>query len=81
MADKLKVWFDAEADFLEVRLSEVAGYEKETNNDAVMERVDAQGHLIGFSIMGVSQFRKEKPLEAELASTYEPRNHIIGLCT
>ena len=68
MADKLKVWFDAEADFLEVRFSNVAGYEKETNNDAVMERVDAQGHIVGFSIMGVSQFRKEKPLEAELIS-------------
>jgi len=67
MADKLKVWFDAEADFLEVRFSDAAGYEKETNHDAVMERVDAQGHIVGFSIMGVSQFRKEKPLEAELA--------------
>ena len=44
MAEKLKVWFDAEADFLEVRFSDVAGYEKETNHDAVMERVDAQGH-------------------------------------
>ena len=68
MADKLKVWFDAEADFLEVRFSEVAGYERETNNDAVMERVDARGHVIGFSIMGVSQFRKGKPLEADLVS-------------
>ncbi|MCX6935841.1 MAG: DUF2283 domain-containing protein [Verrucomicrobia bacterium] len=68
MADKLKVWFDAESDFLEVRFSDVSGYEKETNNDAVMERVDEQGQVVGFSIMGVSQFRKEKPLEAELAS-------------
>jgi uncharacterized protein YuzE len=68
MADKLKVWFDAEADFLEVRFSEVPGYEKETNNDAVMERVDAEGHVIGFSIMGVSQFKKGKPLEADLVS-------------
>ena len=67
-ADKLRVWFDAEADFLEVRFSDAAGYEKETNHDAVMERVDAQGHVIGFSIMGVSRFRKEKPLEAELLS-------------
>ncbi len=66
--DKLKVWFDAEADFLEVRFSEIAGYEKETNHDAVMERVDAQGHVIGFSIMSVSQFRKGKPLEADLVS-------------
>jgi Zn ribbon nucleic-acid-binding protein len=68
MADKLKVWFDAEADFLEVRFSEAAGYEKETNHDAVMERVDAHDQVIGFSIMGVSQFRKEKPLEADLVS-------------
>lgn len=68
MADKLKVWFDAEADFLEVRFSEAPGYEKETNNDAVMERVDAEGRVIGFSIMGVSQFKKEKPFEADLVS-------------
>jgi uncharacterized protein YuzE len=68
MADKLKVWFDAEADFLEVRFSEASGYEKETNHDAVMERVDAHDKVIGFSIMGVSQFRKEKPLEANLVS-------------
>lgn len=69
MADKLKVWFDAEADFLEVRFSEAAGHMAETNHDAVMERLDEQGHVIGFSIMGVSQFRKEKPLEADLVAS------------
>jgi uncharacterized protein YuzE len=68
MANKLKVWFDPEADFLEVRFSDAAGYEKETNHDAVMERVDAEGHVIGFSIMGVSQFSKDKPLEADFVS-------------
>ena len=68
MAEKLKVWFDPEADFLEVRFSDAAGYEKEPNHDAVMERVDAEGHVIGFSIMGVSQFSKDKPLEADLVS-------------
>ncbi len=66
MADKIKVWFDAEADFLEVRFSEAAGYEKETAHDAVMERVDAQGNVIGFSILGVSRFKKDKPLETDL---------------
>jgi ribosomal protein S11 len=66
MADKIRVWFDAEADFLEVRFSEAAGYEKATQHDAVMERVDAQGRVIGFSVMGVSQFKKDKPLEADL---------------
>jgi uncharacterized protein YuzE len=68
MADNLKVWFDPEADFLEVRFSDAAGYEKDTNHDAVMERVDAEGDVIGFSIMGVSQFSKDKPLEADLVS-------------
>src|SRR6266576_6283122 len=67
MADKVKVWFDAEADYLEVRFSDVAGYMKETKNEALMERVDAQGHIIGFSLMGVSRFKKDKPLEADLA--------------
>jgi uncharacterized protein YuzE len=66
MAHKVKVWFDAEADYLEVRFSDAAGYMKETQHDAVMERVDANGHVIGFSILGVSRFKKDKPLEAEL---------------
>jgi uncharacterized protein YuzE len=68
MADKVKVWFDAEADYLEVRLSDAAGYEKETQHDAVMERVDEQGRVIGFSILEVSRFKKDKPLEADLIS-------------
>ena len=68
MAEKVKVWFDAEADYLEVRFSDAAGYEKETANDAVMERVDQQGRVIGFSILGVSRFKKDKPLEADLIS-------------
>jgi hypothetical protein len=68
MADKIKVWFDAEGDFLEVRFSDAAGYEKETNHDAVMERVDAQGRVIGFSVMGVSKFKKGNPLSAELVA-------------
>ena len=68
MADKVRIWFDAEADYLEVRFSDAAGYEKETKHDAVMERVDAQGHVIGFSVMGVSRFKKDKPLEAYLAA-------------
>ncbi len=66
MAAKIKIWFDAEADFLEVRFSDAAGFERESAHDAVMERVDALGNVIGFSILGVSRFRKERPLEADL---------------
>lgn len=68
MADKVKVWFDREADYLEVQFREAPGYMKETEHDAVMERVGTNGELIGFSILGVSRFTKEKPLEAELTA-------------
>ncbi len=68
MAEKVKVWFDAEADYLEVRFSDAAGYQKETGHDAVLERVDQKGNIIGFSILGVSRFKKDKPLEADLIS-------------
>ncbi len=67
MAQKVKIWFDAEGDFLEVLFSDKAGFMRETDNDAVMERVDEEGNILGFSVMRVSELKKEKPLFAELA--------------
>ncbi|HUU32357.1 MAG TPA: DUF2283 domain-containing protein [Phycisphaerae bacterium] len=67
MAQTIKVWYDAEGDFLEVLFSDKPGYMRETDNDAVMERVDEQGNILGFSIMEVSRIEKQKPLVAELA--------------
>ena len=72
MADKLKIWFDAEADYLEVQFADAAGSMKETAHDAVMERVDADGRVIGFTVTGVSRFNKDKPLVAELLSSNSP---------
>jgi hypothetical protein len=43
MPQQIKVWYDAEGAYLEVLFSDKAGYLKETNNVAVMERVDALG--------------------------------------
>ncbi len=68
MADKVKIWFDAEANFLEVRFSDAVGHMQESKHDAVMERVDAKGRVIGFSVMGVSKFKKSNPLEADLVA-------------
>jgi hypothetical protein len=68
MADKVTVWFDAKADYLEVQFKGAPGHMKETAHHALMERVDADGKVIGFSILGVSRFTKEKPLEAELTA-------------
>ena len=78
MANKVKVWFDAEADFLEVRFSDLAGYEKATSNDALMERIDEQGNVIGFSILGVSRFKKDKPLIADFSVDYNFRLSVFG---
>jgi uncharacterized protein YuzE len=66
MAQQIKVWFDPEGDFLEVLFSDKPGFMKETNNKAVMERVDEQGNVLGFTVMGVSRLTKEKPLIADL---------------
>ncbi|MEB3335846.1 MAG: DUF2283 domain-containing protein [Leptolyngbyaceae bacterium] len=68
MAQRVKIWFDPEADFLEVIFSDTPGYLRETENDAVMERVDVEGNLLGFSILAVSQLATSKPLIAELLS-------------
>lgn len=68
MADKLKLWFDPEGDYLEVTFSDVPGYMRETKSDAVLQRVDKRGRVIGFSVLGVSKFQKGHPLEAELAA-------------
>jgi hypothetical protein len=63
MADKVKLWFDPEGDYLEVTFSDAPGHMRETNSDAVMQRVDEQGRVIGFSVLGVSKFQKDHPLE------------------
>ncbi len=66
MAQKLKVWFDREGDLLEVLFSDEPGFMRETAHDAIMERVDENGNLLGFLILNVSSLSKDKPLEAEL---------------
>jgi hypothetical protein len=68
MADKVKLWFDAEGDYLEVTFSDAPSYMRETKSDAVMQRVDEQGRVMGFSVLGVSKFQKDHPLETELVA-------------
>ena len=64
---KVKVWYDSEGDFLEVMFKHKEGYFRETKSDNVMEKVDMEGNVIGFSIFKVSSL-KEKPLEVDLAN-------------
>lgn len=66
MEKEIKVWYDKEADYLEVLFEKKAGYFKETENDAVMEKVDTKGNVIGFSILKVSALTEKKPLSVSL---------------
>jgi len=66
MADVVKVWYDREGDFLEVLFDTARGYFRETENDAVMEKVDEHGNILGFSILKVSSVSGETPLSVAL---------------
>jgi uncharacterized protein YuzE len=68
MAQCVKVWFDREADFLEVTFADGMGYMRETDHDSVMERVDTDGNVIGFSILNISHLSQDHPLVAQLSS-------------
>jgi uncharacterized protein YuzE len=66
MAERIvKMWFGPEADFLEVVFEQKPGYSHPTENDQVMERVDEDGNVIGFSVLRVSSLKKA-PLEIAL---------------
>lgn len=69
MASKVKIWFDAQGDMLEVLFSDAPGYMRQTDNDAVMERVDDKGNVIGFTVTQVSKLSKDEPLVAELTQS------------
>ena len=66
MGEEVRVWYDKEGDFLEVIFERKTGYFKETENDAVMEKVDEEGNLIGFSILRVSSLKEKEPLSIGL---------------
>ncbi len=66
MAKKIiNLWFDKAGDYLEVSFEKKTGFFRQTKNDAVMEKVDDKGHILGFSIMNVSKLA-QKPLQVSL---------------
>ena len=63
--DRVKVWYDEKGDYLEVLFDQRPGYFRETTNDQVMEKVDTEGNVLGFSILTVSGIGA-KPIEVAL---------------
>ena len=68
MSERVRFWYDPEADYLEVTFRDLAGTFRETSADQVMAKVDSQGHVIGFSILKESALKGE-PLELSLADS------------
>jgi len=63
----VKAWYDAEGDSLEVMFERREGYFRETANDQVLEKIDSEGNVIGFSVLKVSAL-KEHPIDVALGS-------------
>jgi uncharacterized protein YuzE len=66
----VKVWFDREGDFLEVRFANDKGLFREIAED-VFEGVDERGKVIGFAIFNVTRRERESvevPLQLVAAS-------------
>jgi uncharacterized protein YuzE len=68
MGSEIRVWYDKEADYLEVLFEKKEGYFRETENDAVMEKVDNDGNTLGFSILKVSAQQSGRPRSVTLKS-------------
>ena len=66
MGKEIKIWYDSEGDYLEVIFERKAGYFRETRNDAVMEKVDEEGNILGFSILKVSALKEREPISVSL---------------
>ena len=64
---RVKIWYDSEGDFLEVIFDSKPGHFRQTSNDHVMEKVDDEGNILGFSVLKVSAL-KHAPLEVALPS-------------
>lgn len=62
---RVRIWYDPEGDYLEVIFDQKPGYFRETASDQVMEKVDDQGNILGFSVLKVSALKKA-PLEVAL---------------
>ena len=66
MGAGIRVWYDREADYLEVIFDKKVGFFRETNADAVMEKVDQEGNILGSSILKVSALSEQEPLYVTL---------------
>ncbi len=64
--ETVRLWYDAEGDFLEVIFEQAEGYFRATENDQVTEKVTKDGRVLGFSIQNISALKERPPLAVAL---------------
>lgn len=70
----LMIWYDREADYLEMNWLSAAGGYRRSDLDGVWERVDAEGRILGIAITGIERSRRRwraDPLRCSQRSTEE----------
>ena len=61
----ITLWYDSEADFLEVVFEKGAGVAYDTNDERVEVRLDAQGKVLSFHVLGLKSV-SGSPLSVEI---------------
>ncbi len=64
---RIRVWWDAEADLLSVSFDDEDGYMTETDDGRVMAKIDENGDVVGFQVVGATS-QKGSPFEVYLKS-------------
>ncbi|MCY4579029.1 MAG: DUF2283 domain-containing protein [Chloroflexi bacterium] len=63
--DAIKLWYDSEADFLEVVFEKGKGVAYDTDDDRIEVRLDAQGKVLSFHVLGLKSI-SGSPLNVEV---------------
>ena len=54
----VKLYYDPEGDYIEMIFEGREGYFRQTSDDRVMEKVDNEGSVLGFSVLAVSSLKE-----------------------
>lgn len=54
----MRLWYDREADFMEIIFEDKPGYFRELDED-LFERVDENGRLIGYAIFNMTRHERQ----------------------
>ena len=63
--DSIKLWYDSEADFLEVVFEKGKGVAYDTEDERVEVRIDEDGRVLSFHVLGLKS-ASDSPLNIEV---------------